>query len=107
MLVAALPSLDEPGLPIAEVWRRVCAVAEENGCTRPSYEQVRRLVHRERAIRALPAVGDPIVEGWLRARSPQGAFDEAVRRHRERSAARAAVEAERGWRPTTEDRGTS
>jgi hypothetical protein len=98
-LVEALARMDEPGLPIAEVWRRACAYADEHGFTRPSYEQIRRLTHRERALRALPGPLDPLIDGWLRARSPESAVNESMRRHRERTAARSDVRAERTWRP--------
>jgi hypothetical protein len=98
-LVEALDSLDGPDRSIADVWRAACRLADEHGFTSPSYEQIRRLVHRRRSIRAMPGPGRPIVEGWLRARSPQNAVDEATRRARERRLARAALEAERAWRP--------
>ena len=47
-LVAALRRLDDPSLPIAETVRRAGVMADELGLTRPSYEQIRVLVHAER-----------------------------------------------------------
>ena len=98
-LVVEIRNLALPGRPIADVCRDACAFAEQNGFCRPSYEHVRRLVHRERALRELPRAGDALLEGWLRARSPENAVDEAFRRARERSAARQQIDAERAWRP--------
>ena len=98
-LVEAIRKLDEPGRPYADLWRDACAFAERNGFTRPSYEHVRRLAHRHRALGALPTPSDALADGWLRARSPQNAVDEAFRRARERRVARERIEAERSWRP--------
>ncbi len=81
------------------MWRAVCAVAEERGFTYPSYEQVRRLVTRHRRMQAMPGPAAPLIEGWLRARSPENAVEEARRRSLERRYARDALEAEREWRP--------
>src|SRR3712207_7423241 len=47
-LVAAIERLDRPDVPIAETWRRVGVLAEHMGLVRPSYEQVRRIVHDSR-----------------------------------------------------------
>ena len=98
-LVQALWSLDRPDRAIADVWRDVCALAEERGFTYPSYEHVRRLVQRHRRIRAMPGPAGPLIEGWLRARSPENAVDEARRRARERRIELKMLEAEREWRP--------
>jgi hypothetical protein len=98
-LVAEVRSTDDGRRPIADVWRDACAFAERRGFARPSYEHVRRLVLRERAIRELPGVAEPLVDGWFRARSPESAVEEAVRRQRERRAARARIDAEQSWRP--------
>jgi hypothetical protein len=98
-LIEALPSFDAPGRSIADVWRQACVFAHENGFAQPSYEHIRRLVHRQREIRELPRASDAILEGWLRARSPENAADEAFRRARERRAARDRIRAEKAWRP--------
>jgi len=98
-LVAEIRKLAVQRGSIADVCRDAGAFAERNGFDRPSYEHVRRLVHRERALRELPHPGDALVDGWLRARSPENAVDEAFRRAQERRAAREQIEAERTWRP--------
>lgn len=100
-LVAALDSLDGPNQSIADVWRAACALADERGFTHPSYEQIRRLVHRRRDLAAMPGPGAPLIDGWLRVRSPENAVDEAIRRAYERRLARAVVEAEQDWRPSS------
>ena len=99
-LVEAVRSLDAPDRSVASVWRDACAFADANDFQRPSYEQIRRLVRRERAIRELPSAVDAVVDGWLRARSPASAGEEALRRARERKVARAWIDLERSWRPT-------
>jgi hypothetical protein len=81
------------------VWRATCVLADEHGFTHPSYEQVRRLVHRQRRILGMPGPAAPLIEGWLRARSPESAVHEAIRRSTERRIARAALDAGRDWRP--------
>ena len=56
--------------PIAEIWRRVNADAARLHLPRPSYEQVRVLVHRARALaRMVPAA---IVLVTLQHPRPQG-----------------------------------
>jgi len=98
-LVETIRKLSEPDRPVADIWRGACAFADHRGFTRPSYEHVRRLVLRERDRRGLPSAGDALVDGWLRARSPQDAVDEALRRATERRIARDRLDAERSWRP--------
>jgi hypothetical protein len=97
-LVEEITVLDAPGLPIAELWRRLCVRAAELGLPSPSYQQTRLLVHRSRRIRAMPGVSDLAVDVLLRMRSPGEAGTVAERRLQERRAARAAVDAERAWR---------
>ena len=46
--LVALRRLDDPSLPIAETVRRAGVMANELGLARPSYEQIRVLVHAER-----------------------------------------------------------
>ena len=98
-LVAEIRKLAGQRNSIADICRDAGAFAERNGFDRPSYEHVRRLVHRERALRELPHPGDALVDGWLRARSPENAVDEAFRRAQQRRAARERIDAERIWRP--------
>jgi hypothetical protein len=98
-LVEAIPELDEPGLAIAELWRRLSARSTELGLPPPSYQQTRVLAHRSRRIRALPGVADLALDVMFRTRSPGEAGTVAERRLQERRAAGAVVEAERAWRP--------
>ena len=97
-LVEEITLLDEPGLAIAELWRRLCVRAAELGLPSPSYQQTRLLVHRSRQIRAMPGVTDLAVDVLFKTRSPGEAGTVAERRLQERRAARAAVDAERAWR---------
>jgi hypothetical protein len=99
-LVEELRRLAASDASTAEICRRLGRFAAARGLHRPSYESVRRLVRRERDYRSLPGVADPIIDGWLRARSLQNAADEAARRAERRRWARAVIEAERAWRPT-------
>ena len=48
-LVAAAARFDKRGRPIAEINRRTGDVAEALGLPRPSYEQIRHVVHELRA----------------------------------------------------------
>ena len=98
-LVEAIARLDQPGLSIAELCRRVGVQAETLGLPRPSYEQVRVLANRERRIRAMPGIDDLLVDGLFRVRGPAEVGDVAADRLHERSAARGFVERERAWRP--------
>ena len=99
-LVSAIPALDAPGLPIADVWRRLGAYVDALELPRPSYEQTRVLVHRSRAIRALPGVADLALDVAFRTRGPAEAADVGWRRLAERSAAQKTVANERSWRPS-------
>jgi hypothetical protein len=98
-LVEAVAELDEPGLAIAELWRRLCVRATELRLPLPSYQQTRVLAHRSRRIRAMPGVTDLAVDVLFRTRSPHEAGAVAERRLEDRRAARATVEAEESWRP--------
>lgn len=90
---------------IAEICRALGESAAAQGFIRPSYESVRRLVARERDFLALPGIAEPILDGWLRVRSPRDAVDEAFRRAEQRAWRRAAIESERAWRPDGATRG--
>ena len=50
-LVAALAVLDDSREPMAEINRRVGALASDLGLPRPSYAQIRRLLQAERIER--------------------------------------------------------
>jgi hypothetical protein len=62
-ILDAVRALDEPALPVAELNRRVGAVAEAIGVPRPSYVHIRRYVIAERERRA----GDQARRHELRA----------------------------------------
>jgi hypothetical protein len=74
-LVAAAERLDDPAVRIAETNRRVGLVAEALGLTRPSYEQVRRIVHEARRRGRRPTTGDVLLDIAFRTRPPS-AFGE-------------------------------
>ncbi len=69
-LVACLERLDQTSVPIAETHRRVGAVARELGLVRPSYEQVRTLVHEARRRGRRPSAGDILLDIAFRSRPP-------------------------------------
>jgi hypothetical protein len=70
-LVEAIVQFDDRRQPIAETWRRVGAEAGRLGQTRPSYEQVRVLVHRARRIRTAPTTAEVLLDILWRVRSPE------------------------------------
>jgi hypothetical protein len=74
-LLAAIERLDDDSLPIAEVHRRVAAVASGLGIARPSYEQVRVLVHEHRRRGLAPTAGQVLLDVLLRTRSPYALLD--------------------------------
>ena len=69
-LIAAAERLDERGIPIAETNRRVGALAEDLGLTRPSYEQLRQVIHEARRRGRLPSTGDVLLDIAFRVRPP-------------------------------------
>jgi len=74
-LVAALERLDDRGVPIAETYRRLGRVARELRLFRPSYEQVRRLVHLARRNGRLPSAGDVLLDVAFNLRPPTALMD--------------------------------
>ena len=76
-IVAAVVRMDDGRMPFAEINRRVGAVAELIGVPRPSYEQVRLLVHEVRRARRHPGVGQVLLEVAFQAR-PVGAVLDAL-----------------------------
>jgi hypothetical protein len=70
-LLAAIERLDDESVPIAEVHRRVAALASHLGYSRPSYQQVRLLVHEHREIGLAPTAGQILLDVALRTRPPQ------------------------------------
>ena len=69
-LLAAIERLDDESVPIAEVHRRVAALASHLGHSRPSYEQVRILVHVHRDAGLAPTAGQILLDVALRTRPP-------------------------------------
>ncbi|HEY7003056.1 MAG TPA: hypothetical protein VH281_02145 [Gaiellaceae bacterium] len=74
-LVAAAERLDDPRVSIAETNRRVGMVAGELGLVRPSYEQVRCIVHLARRRGRRPTSGDVLLEIAFRSRPPTALLD--------------------------------
>ena len=74
-LHAAIERLDDESLPIAEVYRRVATVAELIGQSRPSYEQIRLLVHEHRRRGLPPSAGQLLLEVGFRARPPEALLE--------------------------------
>jgi hypothetical protein len=74
-LVAAAELLDDRKVPIAETNRRVGEVAEALGLTRPSYENVRRVVHEARRRGRLPSTGEVLLDIAFRVRPPMALGD--------------------------------
>lgn len=102
-LVRALGRLDDPKRPVAETWRRAGAFADELGVPRPSYEQVRRLVERQRALAAVPGSARLVADVIVRARAPEHAVSVAVERWQERRAQLETIRRERLWRPAARE----
>jgi len=69
-LVAAIERLDDRTVRIAETNRRVGTVADALGLPRPSYEQVRTLVHEARRRGRRPSTGDVLLDVAFRVRPP-------------------------------------
>lgn len=69
-LVAAAERLDDLLVPIAETNRKVGLVADELGLTRPSYEQVRSIVHDARRRGRRPTTGDVLLDIAFQVRPP-------------------------------------
>lgn len=74
-LLQELRRLDDRRLPIAEVCRRVGEAAERLGRPRPSYEQVRVLVHEWRRLSARPTTAEVAADVVFRVRPPEALLD--------------------------------
>jgi hypothetical protein len=77
-LVAALERLDDPSQPIAETCQRLGQVARELRLVRPSYEQVRVLVHEARSRRRRPSTGEVLLDVAFRSRPPIAIMESIV-----------------------------
>lgn len=80
-VVAALALLDDRSVPIAEVNRRVGTIAHRLGLTKPSYEQVRVLVHALR-LRRGAATAEVVLISVSTARRRRTLFARLFRRRR-------------------------
>jgi hypothetical protein len=74
-LVAALVRIDDQKMPIAETNRRLGRLAGELGLPKPSYQQVRVLVHDLRTRKRGQGVGELLLDLALRTRSPEEILD--------------------------------
>lgn len=74
-LLAAIERLDDESLPIAEVYRRVAALASHLGYARPSYEQIRTLVHEHRHRGLAPTAGQILLDVALKTRPPHALLE--------------------------------
>jgi hypothetical protein len=74
-LVAAIARLDDPTLPIAETNRRLGMVAEGLELIRPSYQQVRVIVHQLRSQYRSPRLGTILLDISYGVRPPQAIYD--------------------------------
>jgi hypothetical protein len=74
-LLAGIERLDDDSLPIAEVNRRVGTLASHLGLTRPSYEQIRVLVHEHRRRGLAPTAGQILLEVAARSRPPEALLE--------------------------------
>jgi hypothetical protein len=74
-LLAAVVRMHDDSLPIAEINRRVGEIALALGLTKPSYEQVRVLVHALRRRQLDPSTGEILLDIAFRARPPEALFD--------------------------------
>ena len=70
-LVGAIARIDDGKRPIAETYREVAAVAEKLGVSRPSYEQVRTILHELRGRKRDPAIGQILLDISFRRRPPE------------------------------------
>jgi hypothetical protein len=75
MLLARIERLDDGSLPIAEVNRRVGTLASQIGLTRPSYEQIRVLIHEHRRRGLAPTAGQILLEIAARSRPPEALLE--------------------------------
>jgi hypothetical protein len=77
-LLEKIERLAREPLPFAEINRLVGTRAEELGRPRPSYQQVRKLVHEFRAERDVPTVTSIALDVTFRARPYRDLVDAVV-----------------------------
>jgi hypothetical protein len=71
----AIARLDDGTMPYAEVYRRLGALADELGLSRPSYETVRRFVHDHRRWSGGPTLAGVALDVAFRAKPPTAILD--------------------------------
>lgn len=74
-LLAAVERLDDESVPIAEVHRRVAALASHLEYPRSSYEQIRVLVHEHRHRGLAPTAGQILLDVALKTRPPHALLE--------------------------------
>jgi len=74
-LLAAIERMDDDSVPIAEVYRRIAALASHFGVVRPSYEQIRILVHEHRRRGLAPSAGQILLDVAVRSRPPEALLE--------------------------------
>jgi hypothetical protein len=74
-VLEALVRLDDRRHPIAETYRRVASEAERMGYTRPSYEQIRVLIHESRRVRRGPSTATILLDIAMQVRPPEALLD--------------------------------
>jgi hypothetical protein len=77
-LVEGIVRLSRSKLPIAEINRRVGALAAEHGLPRPSYERVRLLVHNARERDLYPSTAEVVLDVALNIRPPMDLGDHLI-----------------------------
>ena len=65
-------------MPIAEMHRRVGALAWELGLVRPSYERIRVLVHELRVEAERPSAADVLLDVAFRVRPPSALVEHSI-----------------------------
>ena len=75
-LIAAIERFDDLRRPIAETNRQIGLVAEAIGLARPSYEQVRTIIHSQRSgRRRSPEIGPVLLDIAFRVAPPEALLD--------------------------------
>jgi hypothetical protein len=79
-LAAAIADYDRRDCPIAETNRLIGELAERLGLPRPSYQQVRVLVHAARNGRRVYGPAEAALDLSLRTRSPEAVIGALIER---------------------------
>jgi hypothetical protein len=77
-LQAGLEGIAAEQHSIAEIWRRIGELASFLGIPRPSYEQIRILVHEHRRGRLAPSTGEILLDIAVRSRTPDALIQRAA-----------------------------